>query len=135
MHGFKQSFITIYLYVCAHNRASEVHNPLKALAMVAREKKKEQQGGCKDDSRKRKLTKLEEIRLVRGLGPTVNVHVHVQSEFICIKGNLLLLFFTKEHVMISTCMFACAAVLFYDLSAVVCHEVQTHAHVHSLKGG
>lgn len=48
-------------------RAPEALNPLKALAMVAREKKKEQ-GGVKEDSRKRKLTTLEEIRLVRVCG-------------------------------------------------------------------
>ena len=46
------------------SRAPEALNPLKALAMVAREKRKEQGSVAKEDnSRKRKLTTLEEIRM------------------------------------------------------------------------
>ena len=53
-------------------RAPEALNPLKAMAVVAREKRKELGGGAKEDSsRKRKLTALDEIRMVRGYGKGV----------------------------------------------------------------
>ena len=53
-------------------RAPEALNPLKALAMVAREKRKEQGSVAKEDnSRKRKLTTLEEIRMVRVCGKII----------------------------------------------------------------